>query len=73
MTTPITTLTKDQEGMVKAIWGDLSQSYTSLTLDHVREQAIRILNGERVADKAEVHGVPGMWIEDTFRRAGWIE
>ena len=66
------TLTKEQETIIKALTADLRQSYGDITLEYVREQAEKVLDGGRVRT-GEVNGVPGLQIERCFTQLGWIE
>lgn len=59
-------MTNDQKNVVRALWTDLRKSYPDLTLEIVETQAVSQLAGEKAK------GIIGMFVHDTFVKAGWI-
>jgi hypothetical protein len=60
-------LTKEQQQLVEAVYQDARQTWPQVTVRFLQDQAERVLSGQRP------QGGPGVFLEDVFRRAGFIQ
>mgnify|MGYP001610694216 CR=1 FL=1 len=60
-------MTKEQEALARAVFADLRKTYPQMTWELVEAEASKVLAGQKGK------GVIGVWLQDAFRRAGWLE